>query len=196
MNKSQFEDVLLSISKFVKDEKLILIAGSQALHGSVEDALLPDSVIFSQEVDTSHFPIDELSDEGKLFIEQINEADFCLGEDGAYAETRGYFMEFIPFGLAVLPVGWENYTKTYIIESSKKEFLEIACLGPDEVAVSKLMRLNDKDKEVVDHLIEQNIIDPNVILGLLEGDLVHSDEMASSIPVALERAVNFIKSYI
>lgn len=196
MNKSQFEDVLITISKFVEDEKLILVAGSQALHGVLEDALLPNPVILSQEVDTSHFPVDELSEEGRSFIDQINEADFCLGEGGAYAEIRGYFMEFVPFGNIVLPEGWEKYTTTYEIKHPDKGYLEITCLGPDEVAVSKLMRLSDKDKEVVDHLIEHDIIDPAVVLGLLEGDLVHSDDMASFIPEALKRATKFIKSYL
>jgi hypothetical protein len=95
VRREQFEHVIAAAAE-VSGEREIVVIGSQAILGSVEEP--PEAMLFSMEADL--YP---LNDPGKA-----NEIDVNLGDGSQFHSTYGYYAHGVGPETAVAPAGWED----------------------------------------------------------------------------------------
>ena len=191
MDRGELLRCLKSICAYVKDRDALLIIGSQAAHASIEDSAIPEVVQLSREVDIAFTPSQPTVADS--FLEDLNAADFWLGEGSAYADQNGFYMEFVDPGVLVLPADWQHHLKLLPVRTNEGRVVEIKCLSLEDLAVAKILRGTYKDKTFVAEFLESGHLDLAAIAGLIEGDLLFPAGYADSISLMRQRALDFLE---
>jgi hypothetical protein len=130
MTIEQLEHIIRAAGS-ITNEKAILILGSQAILGSVENA--PEKLLLSMEADV--FP---LTAPDKM--ELINGS---IGEISRFHQTFGYYAHGILPESCPLPVGWDKRLNP--IKNENTNGITGLCLSADDLACSKLAAGRPKD---------------------------------------------------
>lgn len=95
MRRPQFEHVIAAAA-IVSGEREIVVVGSQAILGNVDEP--PESMLFSMEVDVypRHDP------------EKAGDIDGSLGDGSQFQSTYGYYAHGVGPETAKAPAGWEE----------------------------------------------------------------------------------------
>lgn len=152
MNRQQLAHLLRSACAVTQDEDL-LVLGSQSILGSFDEDDLPPQATASQEADLAF-----LNDPDRFKADQV---DGAIGELSAFHDAYGIYAEGIHVDTAILPAGWRDRLVSWDVQSSdpaKPLFLE-----PHDLAVAKLARLEQKDKDFVSALIEADLLVVNIL---------------------------------
>lgn len=183
---------LRSVCAYLENPASLLIVGSQAAFASLDQSEIPDVVKFSREVDVSFnsHPL-QLSD---AMIDDLNAADFWLGEGSQFALDNGFYMEFVEPSVLILPADWRNHLRSIAVPTTAGDEVSVNCLGLDELAVAKLMRGLDKDKAFVAGLVETGHVDVYTLHGLIEDELEFHPGYLGTIDLMRERALSFLQS--
>lgn len=195
MNREEVLTCLKSVCAHALEHDRLLLVGSQAVHASLPETELPRAAQLSREVDISYI----VPDEGVVnpdFLDSLNAADFFLGEDSVYESVHNFYMEYVPPGTTILPVGWRENLVELQIELVDGSATTISCLGLDELAVSKLLRNSPKDLDFVGELIECDVLDPFMLQGLIQGELEFDEGYLPLIDAMRQRASDFLEQYI
>jgi hypothetical protein len=152
----------------------IFVVGSQGILLAWPDA--PLVMRTSPEIDL--FPEnakDCETEEKKKHPDALPEAsehiDVLFGSGSQFHRTHGFYIDGVDENTAVLPAGWRTRAVVRRIEAGDR-FVTAIAPCPEDLIVSKLARLDDKDKQFIEaynlvcslnpHLIEERIRSTNL----------------------------------
>lgn len=137
-----------------------VIAGSLSVLGKMD--IPPD--IMSMSIDIDFYP---LRDPGRA-----NEIAAALGEDSAFHERNGYYLDPISPELPVLPAGWRDRLVAVKLGEVTAYFLDV-----NDTAVSKYARGAPNDYRWLEAGLESKILDIDIIASRVRfSTQFHEDE--------------------
>jgi hypothetical protein len=154
MRRSELEH-LIRAAAAITDQYEIMIVGSQSILGAVPDA--PEALLQSMEADMYPLHRPDLADL----------IDGAIGELSPFEERFGYYAQGVGPETAVLPAGWES--RRVKIQNQNTDLRIGFCLEPHDLAASKLAAGRDKDWEFVRTMLVYRLIEPEVLLGRIDG---------------------------
>ncbi|WP_156369638.1 DUF6036 family nucleotidyltransferase [Duganella sp. Leaf126] len=140
----QREHIRIALNEASKlgPHKEFVVAGSLSVLGLKE---VPPEMM-SMSIDIDFFPFHDQS-----HIHDIAEA---LGEDSAFHEAHGYFLDPIAADVLVLPAGWMERMVLYEFGELRIYFLDV-----NDTAVSKYVRSADNDFRWIDAGLQSGLLD-------------------------------------
>ena len=143
----------------------IFIVGSQGILLAWPDA--PLALRTSPEIDL--FPENAKAweiQEKKRYPDESPEAsehiDALFGSGSQFHRTHGFYIDGVDENTATLPQGWRTRAVIRRIEVGER-FVTAIAPCPDDLIVSKLARLGDKDKQFIEAYHSARPLDPNGI---------------------------------
>jgi hypothetical protein len=152
VTRDQFEHAVRAAGAVLGTDE-ILVIGSQALHGSVEERL-PEEALRSVEVDIA-VPGSEDGEDADLI-------DGSIGEGSMFHGTFGYYAQGVVEATAVLPDGWRDRLVPF--KTPGTGGVTAWCLDPHDLWISKAIAGRPKDVEFCGTLLRAGLVDR----GLLE----------------------------
>ncbi len=171
MRRDQLEHAIRTACQII-DAREVIIVGSQAILGSVDETRLPPEA----PVPRGRRPADRRGrgDTSRL----ANLIEGVAGAGSPFEELHGYSIDGGSFVTAALPTGWrdrlvrvENDNTT--APGGDRRFTGW-CLEPHDLCVAKLAALREKDTSFVAALLRSGIVDADVIAERLALPLVTS----------------------
>ncbi|MGX9960585.1 DUF6036 family nucleotidyltransferase [Xanthomonas euvesicatoria] len=159
MNREQLLHVLRAADAVSGNVPLLLI-GSQAVLGAVES----NNPMLARSMEADLAP---LIDDPVLADDIAFKISGVLGEGSAFNETHGFYADGVEVHTAKLAPGWRERTSTIEFDAYGKT-VTAQCLGPVDLAASKLIAGRDKDLEFVEALLDEQIVDRADLRDLLE----------------------------
>lgn len=180
------ERTVRAIATEFKTDKVFII-GSQAILLSWPDA--PTTMNASPEIDA--FPgnakIWEVAEKRKHpdeFPEASEHIDALFGMGSQFHQTHGFYIDGVDENTAKLPAGWYDRAIVRRINVGGRWVFAVAPC-PEDLIVSKLARLDDKDKAFVEAYQSARTLDPS----LIEERVRQSDFE----PAIADRAIAYIR---
>jgi hypothetical protein len=127
----------------------VLVIGSQALHGSVEDGLPPEA---TRSVEADIAALDDRDGS------QADLIDGSIGEASMFHASFGYYAQGVTPTTARLPDGWRERLVRF--ETSATNGVVAWCLEPHDLWVSKMIAHRPKDLEFGAALLRLGIVEP------------------------------------
>lgn len=164
----------------------ILVLGSQAVHGSLPGAAVPEVAMLSEEADLA-VPTDLEGDTAH----QI-EAQFGMGSP--YHQHFGVYADGISLSEVVLPKGWEGRLRSEQIEDGADPDNPVTLLFPEihDLCASKLVVAvaggfgRRSDRQFIAALAEAGHVDLDVLDSRIDA---YPDEVADSVRQAAHELV-------
>lgn len=166
----------------------VFIIGSQAILFGWPDA--PSAMTATPEIDA--FPANariwetqekaKNPDESPEASEHINA---LFGEGSQFHETHGFYIDGVDENTAMLPADWQERAIVLRVAVGDRVVKAIAPC-PEDIIVSKVARLDDKDKTFIDALHTARPLDPDLI-----ERRIRSSRME---PAVADRAVAYIRA--
>lgn len=153
MRRDQFDRVV-DAAAFVLNEKRIIVIGSQAILGYLDDP--PSEAVVSIEVDI--LPFDDPTNEKADFV------DAMIGELSHIHQEHGIYGQGIARETAVLPTGWESRLVEYRTPARSTSAF---CLELHDLVIAKLVANRDKDYRFCRALIDADVVTIDVAIGRL-----------------------------
>jgi len=151
MKRAAFDHAVRAAGAILGEAE-ILVIGSQALYGSVDDDLPPEAER-SIEADIAAF--DDPDDRKADLI------DGAIGEASLFHESFGYYAQGVSQTTAILPAGWRDRLRRY--ESPATNGVAAWCLEAHDLWLSKAAAMRPKDIEFCDALLERRIVEPDTL---------------------------------
>jgi hypothetical protein len=182
MRREEFEHVIAAAAE-VSGEQEIVVIGSQAILGSVEDP--PAAMLRSIEAD-----IYPLNAPGKA--EAI---DGSLGDGSPFHGLHGYYAHGVGPETAVAPAGWEDRLVRVRIPPRAGRANEVValCLEVHDLVLAKCAAGRDRDWRFATDAISEGIVRAEDLLARIEGlpeppaDRRHIGKMLEGISTRLAR---------
>jgi hypothetical protein len=143
VKRADLEHIIRAAGSVAKSDELIII-GSQAILGSFPNP--PPELTNSQDADT--YPADDPS--------KADLIDGSIGEKSPFHETFGYYAHGVGPDTAVLPRNWR--TRVAKVQNPNTNGIVGLCLGPSDLAVSKLVAGREKDLEFVSAMLRHGLV--------------------------------------
>jgi hypothetical protein len=137
----------------IADSRRLVIIGSQAILGSFPHP--PAELTVSQEADT--YPMEA--------PERADLIDGSIGEKSPFHETFGYYAHGVSPETAVLPANWQ--TRLVPVQNENTHGVTGLCLGPVDLAVSKLAAGREKDLAFVVLMLRHRMVRDEAIQAVL-----------------------------
>lgn len=153
MRRQDLEHVLRAAAE-ITGERDIVVLGSQAILGSVEDDRLPLEATRSIEVDLA-FPFDT----DGIHADQV---DGAIGELSRFHETFGYYPHGVAISTAFLPPGWRG--RLVVLDTPRTSPGRGLCLEPHDLVASKLAAWRAKDRAYAAALLRAGLVDRRTLL--------------------------------
>ena len=170
-----------SISRHFNTETIFII-GSQSILLKYPDA--PALMRTSGEIDAYPGNAEEWEADhaDAIASEEIN-ALFGIGS--AFHQSFGFYIDGVDKNTAKFPTGWEERsTEKVFVDGDKK--IRVVAPSLEDLIVSKLHRLDPKDKEFVDASRRVQTLN----IGLIKARLIES----GAAPEIIENAIGFLES--
>ncbi|WP_426412030.1 DUF6036 family nucleotidyltransferase [Bradyrhizobium ganzhouense] len=167
----------------------VFVVGSQAILASMPDA--PEAARESPEIDA--FPANariwELT-EAKRTRDGVQpiaseHIDGLFGSESQFHRTHGFYIDGVDETTAKLPKGWQGRAVSVQTEVAGRIVTGVAP-APEDLVVSKLARLDERDKRFVSAIHTKRPMD----LALVERRIRETD----LDPAVAERAIAYVKS--
>lgn len=176
MNRDAFDHAVRAAGAILGEDE-VLVIGSQALYGSVDDVLPPEA---ERSVEADIAALDDPDDRKADLI------DGAIGEASMFHESFGYYAQGVSKATAVLPAGWQDRLRRY--ESPATNGVVAWCLEVHDLWLSKAAAMRPKDIEFCDALLHRAIVQPDTLRARL-GDLSGvADEVRARIDALIDRA--------
>jgi Nucleotidyltransferase of unknown function (DUF6036) len=158
------ERTVRAIATEFKTDKIFII-GSQSILLAWPDA--PIVMRSSPEIDA--FPANariwEVQEKAK-HPDQSPEAsehiDALFGNGSQFHQTHGFYIDGVDENTAILPAGWRTRATVRQVDVGGRTVTAVAPC-PEDIIVSKLARLSDKDKSFIEAYHSARPLDPRVI---------------------------------
>jgi len=144
LKRSQLEHILRA-SGSITAEREIVVIGSQALLGSLEE--LPGQLGRSMEADV--YPLHR-PDMAELI-------DGSIGEGSPFHQTFGYYAQGVGPETAALAPDWQTRCRT--LETPATGGVSGLCLAPEDIAASKALANRPKDRKFLTELFALGLAD-------------------------------------
>lgn len=151
MTRDQLEH-LIRAAAAILDEDGVIIIGSQAIHGSIEESSLPTAATESIEADV--LPLD--GDESKSDL-----IDGSIGEASLFHESFGVYAQGVGLATAKLAPDWRE--RLVAICGQGTRGATGWCLDRHDLVAAKLLAGRDKDISYCRALVSANLVDPSVV---------------------------------
>ena len=158
MRRHEFDHVIVAAAD-VSGEREIVVIGSQAILGNVDDP--PAGMLFSMEADL--YP---RNDPGKA-----DEIEGSLGEGSQFQSTFGYYAHGVRPETVVGPAGWEErLVRVEIPARVKQSEGAIAfCLEIHDLVLAKCAADRERDWEFAQDALVANLVEVDELFRRLEG---------------------------
>jgi hypothetical protein len=148
MTREQFEHAIRAAGA-VLGVSDVLVIGSQAVHGSMEEPL-PIEAARSVEVDVAV--------RGDVDGRMADLIDGAIGEASMFHDTFGYYAQGVVESTARLPEGWQERLVRF--ESAGTRGVVAWCLELHDLWIAKAIVGREKDREFCDALLRLNVVYP------------------------------------
>jgi hypothetical protein len=180
------ERTVRAIARHFKSDEVFII-GSQSILLSWPDA--PAVMRTSGEIDAYPgnarlWEIDMRKRDPKDAPEASEEIAALFGEGSQFHENHGFYIDGVDEGTARLPKDWMQRSINRSVDVDGRKVLVIAPC-PEDVIVSKLARLSEKDKEFVAAYHKVRPLDPK----LMEDRIKNTDMN----PAIAKQAIDYIQ---
>ncbi|MEO6503688.1 MAG: DUF6036 family nucleotidyltransferase [Jatrophihabitantaceae bacterium] len=158
----------------------VLVLGSQAILATRPENELPDHATRSREADIAalHDPDESLS----------HLLSGVLGEDSVFDHVNGYYVDGVGASTALLPLHWQQRAIRLESYSVVREQTVVGvCPEANDLCVSKLCALREKDLDFVSALLQAGIVSRETLRDRL-------DTVPDLDPRALTRAQAWLSS--
>lgn len=154
MRRPQFEHVIAAAA-IVSGEREIVVIGSQAILGSVDEP--PESMLFSMEVDV--YPRND--------PEKADEIDGSLGDGSQFQSTYGYYAHGVGPETARAPAGWEERLIEVDIppRPGQSEGAVALCLEIHDLVLAKCVAGRDRDWEFARDALTADLVRIEELVG-------------------------------
>lgn len=159
MRREDFNHVIAAAAQ-VAEEREIVVIGSQAILGTVEEP--PSSLLISMEADV--YP---LNDPAKSTVIDAN-----LGDGSAFHGTYGYYAHGVGPETAKAPAGWTDRLVSVEIPSrvGQEDGVIALCLETHDLVLSKCVAGRGRDWDFARNSLEARLVEIDELL-LRVGDL-------------------------
>jgi hypothetical protein len=151
VTREQLEHLIRAAAAIVGEDGVIVI-GSQAIHGSVDERALPAAAIESVEADL--LPLD--GDEAKSDL-----IDGSIGEASMFQESFGVYAQGVGLATAKLAPGWRD--RLVPLTGAGTGGATGWCLERHDLVAAKLIAGRDKDVRFYEALRQAGLVDPSVV---------------------------------
>lgn len=148
MTREQFEHAIRAAGA-VLGVSDVLVIGSQAVHGSMEEPL-PIEAARSVEVDVAV--------RGDVDGRMADLIDGTIGEASMFHDTFGYYAQGVVESTARLPEGWQERLVRF--ESAGTRGVVAWCLELHDLWIAKAIAGREKDREFCDALLRLSVVYP------------------------------------
>jgi Nucleotidyltransferase of unknown function (DUF6036) len=173
------------IARLFKTDK-VLIIGSQSILLSWPDA--PVVLRTSGEIDAYpenakiwEFMQKQLDPDGQP--EASEEINALFGEGSKFHREHGFYIDGVDEDTACLPEDWNTRAISRTVDVDGRQVLAVAPC-PEDIIVSKLARLSEKDKAFVEAYHAERPVDHALII-----DLIKTTKLEAALQ---ERAIRFV----
>jgi hypothetical protein len=186
--KEDIERAVRAVAHEFKTDTVFII-GSQAILMSWPDA--PEIMRGTPEVDAypenaRSWEIEEAKKADGLPIEASEHIHGLFGEGSLFHGTHGFYIDGVDEATARLPRGWHNRAIVRQFDVYGRKVKAVAP-SPEDLIVSKLARLDDKDKHFVEAYHRARPLDINLIEArIAETDL---DQAVATRAIAYMRSL-------
>ena len=166
MRRDQLEHAIRAACQITGQTEVIVV-GSQAILGTYPEYELPSLATSSLEIDI--LPITDDNDE------TMRLADLIVGVAGEFSQfeqTHGFSIDGVDLTTSALPEGWRTRLVTVQNENTAApaghpQYIGW-CLDKEDLCVAKLCAFREKDRNFVDALITDDLVDPALIASRLQ----------------------------
>jgi hypothetical protein len=169
----------------------VFVIGSQAILAGWPDA--PSALRGSPEIDA--FPqnarIWEVSEKAKhpdAAPEASEHINALFGEGSQFHRTHGFFIDGVDDTTAKLPADWRHRAIVRDVAMLDGRVVRAVAPSPEDIVVSKLARLDDKDRDYIKAFHAARPLDPDVI-----EERIRASGMDSTIE---DRALSFLRELV
>ena len=146
----------------------VIVVGSQAILGSYPEYELPFLATRSMEVD-----ILPITDDNDTTIELADLIVGVAGELSPFERLHGFSIDGVDLTTSALPDGWRDrlvrvQNKNTAAPGGDPQYIGW-CLDKEDLCVAKLCAFREKDRNFVDALIHEQLVDAKVISNRLTG---------------------------
>lgn len=161
MRRDQLEHAIRTACQVIGHSEVIVV-GSQAILGSFDEKELPNEATRSIEVDVLPIAADN-EETGRLadLIEGV------AGEFSPFEDLHGFSIDGVDLLTTVLPAGWRDrlvrvQNPTTAAPEGSPRFTGW-CLDKEDLCVSKLCALREKDRNFVSALLDAGLVDAEIM---------------------------------
>jgi hypothetical protein len=147
VRRQELEHVIRAVAE-ISGERDVIVLGSQAILGSIDDDRLPVEATRSIEVDIA-FSFDP---DGSC----ADRVDGAIGELSRFQQTFGYYPHGVGLETATLPEGWRD--RLVVLDTPGTSPGRGLCLEPHDLTASKLVAWRPKDREYASALLRSGLI--------------------------------------
>jgi hypothetical protein len=166
MRRDQLEHAIRAACQ-ITNQLDVIIVGSQAILGTYPEYELPTLATRSLEIDI--LPITDDNDE------TIRLADLIVsvaGEFSRFEQQTGFSIDGVDLTTSALPEGWRArlvkvQNENTAAPSGQPQYIGW-CLDKEDLCVAKLCAFREKDRNFVDALIADGLVDPKTIATRIE----------------------------
>jgi hypothetical protein len=166
MRRDQLEHAIRAACQITGQDEVIVV-GSQAILGTYPEYELPMLATRSLEVDI--LPITDDNNE------TIRLADLIVGVAGEFSpfeQQHGFSIDGVDLTTSALSAGWRARlvkvrNENTAAPSGQPQYIGW-CLDKEDLCVAKLCAFREKDRNFVDALIADGLVDPGVIASRIE----------------------------
>jgi len=161
MRRDQLEHAIRTACQ-ITEQLEVIVVGSQAILDSYPEYELPSLATRSLEVDV--LPITDDNDE------TVRLADLIVGTAGElspFEQVHGFSIDGVDLTTSALPEGWRSrlvkvQNENTAAPSGQPQYTGW-CLDKEDLCVAKLCAFREKDRNFVDALIADVLVDPRII---------------------------------
>lgn len=161
MRRDQLEHAIRTACQIIGRSEVIIV-GSQAILGSVEESELPGAATMSMEIDI--LPIADDNDETARLADLI---EGVAGELSSFEQLHGFSIDGVDLSTAILPRAWRSrlvkVQNANTAAPSGEPVFTGWCLERHDLCVAKLCALREKDQNFVAALVTAGLVSPHVI---------------------------------
>lgn len=161
MRRDQLEHAIRTACQITNQDEVIVI-GSQAILGTYPEYDLPELATRSMEVD-----ILPITDDNDVTMELADLIVGVAGELSPFEQLHGFSIDGVDLTTAALPDRWrERLVKVQnantAAPSGQPQYIGW-CLDKEDLCVAKLCAFRPKDRDFVDALLQERLVDAALI---------------------------------
>jgi uncharacterized nucleotidyltransferase DUF6036 len=161
MRRDQLEHAIRAACQ-ITGQLEVIVVGSQAILGTYPEYELPSAATSSLEVD-----ILPITDDNNETIQLADLIVGAAGELSQFQQTHGFSIDGVDLTTSALPEGW----RTRLVKVQNENTAAPGgqpryigwCLDKEDLCIAKLCAFREKDRNFVDALIADDLVDPALI---------------------------------